>query len=207
MYLIDLISNLSIFAPIILGAIVLRKLNIAMKTLYVFIAISFVLEAIILYTSSYQINNLALFHLFTFLEFGFISAIYIRIITIKVIRYIAILISISFIVFSIYSLLYWEGLNQFNSNQTVFESVFVIGLVITYMFNALKALEIEKIETHPYYWLSVGFLLYFAINLMLFFAMRYVSNNYIDSFWSIHSIMNIILNLVFTLVLWLSRKI
>lgn len=207
MYLIDLISNLSILAPLILGAFFVRKYDRVITTFYILVVLSAIIEAGILYTSWNSINNLAYFHVYTFIEFGFITAIYYQLITTYLVRMGLIVFSILFVLLSLYSLIYWEGLNQFNGVQSMLEGIYVPVLIILYGIHLFKAYDIDSLETHPYFWLSVGYFVYFGCSLFLFGVMNKVIEHNIDIYWSIHGCVNIFLHFMYALTLWIGRKI
>ena len=206
MHLIDIISNLSILAPTLLGAVLFTRLDGNLRLLYGLIVGTLVLEGVILYTSYNGIGNLYLFHVYTFLEFGVISVLYYRLMRMFLFRVILIVTALGFVVFSLLNLTYWESFSEFNSNQRAVEGVIVLFYLFYYAVYLMQTLELKNIEKHPYYWLTIAYVFYFLATFLLFTFSKSLIKENIQAYWFIHGAFNIFLNTMYAVVLWIGRK-
>ena len=201
------ISMISILAPTILGAALFNRFPRELKILSIFIFGTCFLELVVYIASLYNVNNMAIFHLFTYMEFGCISLIYYEILkSIKVIRRFIISLSVLFAILSIYILFEWESLSSYNSMQRGLEHVFVLMYIVQFINLFSKRQASERFLMKPYFILSLGFIIYFSGTFLIFLdANRYIRFDQLEN-WSIHSLLNIMLNTTYFIVLWMGGK-
>lgn len=122
--------------------------------------------------------------------------------------------SISFYIFSICNLIWWESIWSFNSNQRFFEGILILVILIGFFIQLMRTAEEIYFEKDPYFWLSTGFLIYFTGTLFIFlFEKKFVDywlaspkEEYIDYHSYIHGIIFIILILHYSVFLWMRKK-
>lgn len=192
----------SIVAPVLAGAMLYKRLPGVLKTMFWLVFTTFVLEACT-YTLYYiGWNNQPFFHLYTYAEFTFITLLYIRLIDSPLLKRVFYYLLAVFVVFSLCVLFIWEDQWGFNSLQRYAEGLLVFIFISAYFVQLMKRAELIYLERHPYFVLSVGYLMYFAGTLFLFLASRELMKYAPSGYWALHGIFNIWLNLIYTLVLW-----
>lgn len=86
--------------------------------------------------------------------------------------------------------------------------VFMVYALITY-FNLIKTLEYENIFSNPVFWFNTAVLVYFAGSLFVFvFSNRLLAYSQKASYhlWAIHSVCNIMYNLLIATGFWKTKK-
>lgn len=192
----------SILLPTILGAVLYRKQPNTIKTLSVMVFILCAFEFSSYFLSLYSISNLFLFHSYAFVEFILISLIYYHIFKSPTLKRLISIFVIVFLSISVVSLILLESWKEFNSIQRSIESF----LLVVYFVIHLRKMIVQKkspfVEMHPYFILTSGFLIYFlGTSFVFFFANEFIGTSDL-SYWTIHSLLNILLNIVYSIVLW-----
>lgn len=196
----------SILLPTCLGAILFRHLPKSLKILAVFIFIVALLEVITYIMSAMSMNNMLLFHAYSFVEFGCISLIYYTILnSVKTRRFVLTVLTL-FVVLSSANIIYFESIESFNSYQRFMEFVFIILYLFLYMSELIKSEDSPFLEMHPYFILSISFLVYFTGTFILFIYAKNISKSQTISPWTIHAALNIFLNLMYSVVIWKGSK-
>lgn len=152
-----------------------------------------------------QVNNLFLFHLYTPVEFGFISTVYFTIFKKWSYKKLILVISISFLSYLILSI-FNSDLKRFDALNRTIESGILLVYFSIYLIEVLKNSKEPYLEIHPYFILTVGFVLYFAGTIIVFFISNNLDSNAFIPIWAIHSILNIFLNSIYSVVIWRSKK-
>lgn len=200
------LSTLSILLPIALGAIFFRGLKPPIKILYVFIVSCGIMElwtAILFFQNA---NNLFLFHAHTFIEFSLLSVIYFKIIPSRICKIGILAISSSFLVYLTYSISV-NDLHEFDSNNRVIESGILISYFIAFMVIYLYKFKAPYLDMNPYFILTAGLFIYFIGVILVFLYYSELADNQFMSAWTIHSLLNIFLNLIYSSVIWRSNKV
>ena len=203
---INTISFYSVLAPTLVGVFLFKSLPRILKHLCILIFSLTAFEFLSLTANKYLGTNLFLFHLFTYIEFGVIATIYYSLSKEILWKRIVLTFTILFVLFSIINLTYFETFIQFNSNQRYVEGIMVLIFCIGYYTKLLREAENIYLEKHPYFWLTSGYLIYFAGTLFLFLFSRELMENSDSSYWSLHGMLNIFLNLIYVITLWLGSK-
>lgn len=199
------ISLFSILAPTIVGILFYKKFTKELKVLVFFVLFSFLIEGVAYYLRINRINNMFILHLHSWIEFFFIAAIYYKLTSNQNWKTTIILFTLLFSGLSLLNLLYLEDLSTFNSNQRYMEGILVIALFIVYLFQLMSRPKQEYLENHPFFILTVGFLIYFLGTLFLFLFSKEILSQSENSYWALHGILNIFLNIIYTVVLWKGR--
>ena len=191
-----------------MGAIVYSKISGGvLKQLFRLIIITLFIEFIARVLFERGMNNMFLFHLYTFVEFGFVSAIFYLLSRSEAWKKLILIVSSLFVVFSILNLLFFEGIEQFNSNQRYFECISVFVYCVGYYLGVLRSSESFFLEREPMFWLTSGYLLYFSGTLFLFlYTKSFMDVGKELRYWELHGILNIWLNVIYSFVLWLGTR-
>lgn len=112
---------------------------------------------------------------------------------------------IGFGLFTVYSVLFIETISEFNAVQRWVEMVLLIQIILLYLRELSMLRSSVQMKKNPFFWLSVGYLIYFTGTIYLFVNQKYFLEHGQTQYWIIHGIFNIFLNAVFTVVLWKSR--
>ncbi len=201
------ISMLSVLIPTGLSLAVFNRLTMPLKFLAAFLLASCLTQGVIYYYFINSMNNLPLFHLFTFIEFIAISVMYYLIFkSSRTLRTLVVILSISFLLFSIINLFKWEDIYVFNSNQRFAEFIVLLTYFLLFFRIALKGTFNLPLVQHPYFILTLGYFIYFTGTIFLFLN----ANNFIAldivNYWMIHAILSIFLNVIYFIVLWKGSK-
>lgn len=155
--------------------------------------------------SNWSINNLFLYHIHSMVEFVCICGIYLKIISKRWRKYI-LLLGIVFIGSSLVNFITTEAFDVFNSNQRYIQAILLMPVFYRAFKEHSESTKYVFLETHPYFILTAGFLVYFIGTVILFLFMKELSQAAAVKFWAIHCIFNILLNIIFTFALWRGRK-
>lgn len=177
-----------------------------LKILGVFVFIMAIFEVVNNIHLHYGINNMYMFHLYSYIEFLVISCIFYSLFQSKRLKISVILSLVCFYIFSIVNLIKWESIVDFNSNQFAFEAVLIFFYCIGYYSELLQRPIVMHLEKNPEFLLVSGYFIYFSGTFMLFVSSKelLLTNN--EGYWILNSILNIILNTTYALVLWLGKK-
>lgn len=194
---------ISVLPPSFFGVVLFKSLPITLRILVVFILLVMSMEIItyVMYLNS--MNNMNIHRLYTFIEFATFTVIYYRIIKSKRGK---LFILFGLVFFSLFSILN-NFLFEKNSLLVLVESVVLILFLLMYFMSCMKYDPTPYLENSPYFILSTGLLLYFMgmIFTSLFFDVMELRQ--VITPWSIHGVLNIMLNICYTIVLWKASKV
>jgi hypothetical protein len=202
------LSVLSVAVPLTIALLRYRKLAVDQRRLIPFLVVALITDC----TTTYLIkgeSNLPLLHLYTVLEFGLLLEVFRGYFNSKKINSLSVVLIILFVGFSIYFAFFMGGLPGLNSYPRGIECFILLGFSLYFYFNLLQNLQVEKVYSFPMFWITTAILVYFAGNLFLFVAgndLLNVSKEITREFYKIHSVLNILKNLLFAYGLWLSHR-
>ena len=204
---LHLISACSIIAPILIGAIYFKSLSFALRILLVFVVITGAFELLTAILSINGINNLLFFHAYVYFEFIAVASIFFFTYDSVFWRSVSVLFVVVFILFSLINSLFLEPIDMFNSYQRYAEGLLVIIMCAGYYISLLRRPIHRYLEKQPMFWLTSGWLIYFAGTLYLFLFSKELlaMNSY--HFWQIHAILNIGLNIIYTVSFVKERRL
>lgn len=201
----SIISAYTILAPLIVGAFLFRSLLFPSKILYSLVIVTAFIELSAYFLYLQKMNNMFINHVQSTAEFYLLSIIYLWLLRSVRITNITVIFMILFGLFTIYSILFIEGLNEFNAVQRWVEMILLTQVVLLYMREQSIRRSTVQMKKNPFFWLSVGYLIYFTGTIYLFVNQKYFLEIGQTEYWIIHGIFNIFLNSVFTFVLWTGR--
>jgi len=201
---LDFWSAASAFIPALGALLLFKHTSKTLRILSVFVLINPIQEFAALALAYNGIPNAFVFHLHTVLEFAFVCILFSKIIQVKWFTYLSITLCICFTIFCIINALYIEGLEAFNFLPRGIEGILAIIFSVYFFYRLFTAEESLDLLRYPYFWLFAGWLIYFSGTFFLFIYNDSAGFDII--FPVIHSVLNILLNLVYTYTLWLGSK-
>ena len=205
------ITEISLFSILLPSGMVFftwNRLLLPLKIICCFILFTFLLEIISSYLMFKGINNMPLFHLFTFGESVFLVLYFQLLSRNKIFRLLITIFLISFLIYSICSVIFVTSLYAHPSSVRYIECILQMILCLFFFADLFGKSEVKNLLYFPHYWMASGLLLYFSGT----FFMNIVSDSDLVSdeigfdVYTIHSILNIFLNIIYTIVLWLGSK-
>lgn len=206
--LMDL-SAYSILVPILIGGLAWSTHDQSQRLLFWLVLISGLFEVLALVVGALlDLRNLPLLHLFTIIQTVLLAKLYQQHLQPLIAPRTMNMIIISFIVIASLGAIYADGLLRFNSSARVLESLLLIIFSLLYFYKTLRELKIKRLEQEPIFWISTGILIYFSGNFLIFICCNYIitSNPFLFTAWGLHAILNICLNLLFTIALLVNQK-
>jgi hypothetical protein len=196
---------ISILVPALVGAIFYSKLIRSVRVLSILVGLTLLIEVAARVLFEYGINNMFIFHLYSFIEFGFIALIYYQVSTNPHWRKLILTLSVLFGTFSIVNILFLEKITEFNSIQRHVELIGLAIILVIYCYKLIHEDRNVNFFQNPFFILTGGFLIYFGGTMYLFVFSKELLNGDKTSYWIIHGIFNIFLNITYTVVLWKGR--
>lgn len=144
-----------------------------------------------LYLALNRINNIWLFHLFTPLEYGILVMVFSYWQKEPLLRLVLRLSIPLFVLICLVNKLFLENLVSFDNFTVSLESSALIMISVFTLFSLYRD-NSGLISKDPRFWITVAVLIYFAGNLPTFAFANIIA------LWSIHSILNITSNILFS---------
>jgi hypothetical protein len=191
-WIIIIISSLAVLMPFSLA---LRQFNVLSEPLriifyYILIALMFEILGwitVLLHQQNHWVTNI-----FNILEFIFISFYFLKIFKIK----------------KIYKVLNYRNINHYNSIAFVISCFALMMLVLYHFYILLYSLEVPRLTTNPYFWISSGVLLYFSGSFFINLFSEFILFNEVHSInqlWHIQHIILFIFRIFLAIGLWFSK--
>lgn len=209
MFFTDLmnLSMISVLPPSFFGVVFFKSLPVPLRILVGLVLCTLMIEVIAYLLFLNNSSNMHLIQAYSYIEFIAISIIYLMII--KDTRS-KLILKLIFALFGILLILahFIPSLNEYLTLVTRFvQPCVLIIYFVLYLSSTMINDESLFIEFSPYFLLTVGFLLYFTgmIITLLFFGLMELKGAYKP--WNIHGVLNIMLNVFFTIVIWKGSKV
>lgn len=196
---LHLISAYSILAPIFIGALYFKSLSFALRILFAFIVITGIFELITGIMYVYEVNNMILFHAYFFIEFFAISAIFFFSYDSVFWRGVVFVFLGSFLVFTVLDYFFFDAWDPFRANERYVVGLMIIVLCAGYYISLLRRPIHRYLEKQPMFWLTSGWIIYFAGTLYLFLFSKELLEMNRFHFWQIHAVLNIGLNAIYVI--------
>ncbi|MDQ2770492.1 MAG: hypothetical protein M3Y54_08335 [Bacteroidota bacterium] len=207
MQLLQTFSIIPIGTAAAVGAWRFRELDRPLRGVAVVVFCELLIEVLSRVAAQVSDSNLFLLPIDTVLEFGLLAWVYAQVLRpSRVSRWLPLVI----VLFSLWGLLSYlrpGTLYEYNTSQRFAESLMVLSLVVLYFYKVIRDLVIVHLEREPMFWVSMGLLIYFAGNLFIFISSNYVVQHSTElslQLWVVHAGFYIILNLLYTLALWIA---
>lgn len=203
------ISVYSIFIPLFIGIYRRNSLGRSLKIVLVFLFVATLFEQVSSHLGNFGIRNIFLVPIYVFIEFIFIVAIFKTVLKSDFWNKLLIYALIAFVIMFVSNLILFKETDDMGSYIRSIESLFIIAFIVVYYYQLIENLTISSVGSEPMFWVSAGFLIYFAGNLFLFVTSNYLlkqSEQHLMEAYTIHSILIIIRNLLFSVGLWMQPR-
>lgn len=202
---ITYLSMYSVLVPMAVGLFKLQSLNSLQRWIGLLVLVTLLGELGVYILDKLWSNNLPVIHLFTLAQFVIIVCIMERGLAPMFSKKTFRIMILFFFCFSLMDAFWWNGIYSFNNYSRPMASLLLLFLALCFFYKTLRELKIKHLEQTPLFWLSIGLLIYFSGNLFIFLFTNYVkvSNEALMTIWGIHAIFNIILNLTYSIALWI----
>jgi hypothetical protein len=198
--MLDYISALSILVPLIVSFLRFTALNRDLKILTCFFVFATVIETSNFIEFTHQMNNLWLLNIFALIEgavFFYLCAKWFD--SLKAFRAVMLLFGLYFI-YWIYTTFITGNFFDFNDKEKTLKGILLI-VISGYLLIRISA-EDSLLMTKDYrFWILSAILIYFSVSEVVFATAHFVLENQpaIQKAWAIHSVINIISNLLFAI--------
>lgn len=191
--------------PVCIGALRFKTLSARQRVLFFLVVLSCLTELLSLLLARLRINNLFVLHFFTAAEFTLISLIYCLGLESRKAKLLVLSVLALFLCFVLYDSLFIDSLDSMDSAASAAESLLLIIYSLVFFFIILRRTEYSNLFDDPMFWFNAAVLIYFSGNLFLFIFSNYIlagSDNYFNAMWVVHDVLNLGLNILFSLALW-----
>ena len=181
-----------------------------MRILTIYFFVSVFTEAVGYLCFLLKWNNMPLFHIHTALECGFLTIVFYQLLNTIQGKSILSLTFIGFVSYMMIDLTFFSSLFEPNSTSKTVESAIIILLCAVFLFELSKSRHYAKLYKRAYSILSIGLLTYFIGTILVSYYSYRLMGEKPYEIWMIHGILNILLNILYTVVIWNSvglRKI
>lgn len=154
-------------------------------------------------------NNLLIINLNTITEVVLLTWMYWKLLEGRL-RLIPLIFGTGFSLFCACNLLFIQGNAVFNSYSKTGECILLIIYVALFFYSLLRQQEMTALKNQPLFWISSGFLIYFAGSLFLFAlgnAVIRMAPEVSRIIWSVDLVLVLIANIFMFTGLWRSRKV
>ncbi|MCR8561475.1 hypothetical protein KXD93_27725 [Mucilaginibacter sp. BJC16-A38] len=193
------ISVVSGVLPVFAALYNYRHLNNVLKIAALYFLISTMFDWGEEIASNYHVtNNFPAIHAIIIISLLFYTIIYYKAFSSLLLkRMVFILSSLGFLVL-IVSTIFFEGFMDYPSISNTVLSMVAIVFSLVYFYQLLTRQEFVHIEKQGLFWINAGVLLYFATNVFLFMLFAQILKDHKEDFYMIHTVTNIIANILFT---------
>lgn len=199
-----LISSAFVLVPVIISHLSVGKREPAfLRRLRILLWVMVAIEGTTLVLREMGVqNNMPLYHFYVLIEFALTAWMFEasvpRILTKR--TFYVLLAGMALI--AVFTHLKSASIYDFPSVMRSVESLLLMGLSIRFFWVMMHSDEERNLLGLPEFWASVGLLIYFSSNLMLFFYGNYMASQsaeVFDALWHLHAGLNILLYLVYTI--------
>jgi len=207
------LNQISAYSILLPGGMVFflwRALAPSYRALSTLVLFTLLMETIGKVTYELDINNMLLFRLYTYFEAVLLIFYYRRVFTTRELKLFCSIMLIAFLLFSVGNLFpwNWERFARHNSIQRGVECIWAIILCVVFYINLFNQSTVTNLTTYPHFWMTSGFLLYFAGTMFQSILMDTYQTTELIQFdiSDIHACLNIFLNIIYTIVLWMASR-
>lgn len=205
---LDYISAVSILMPFIISISQFSRLNTELKFLAYFFSFATAIEIIAFTMSIYRLNNLWLMNIYTLIEGVVFFWLLGKWFESKTMFVVIITLLALYVGYWCYTTFLQEGILIFNSKEMTVKAIFLIFLS-GYLLIKLSMKDEINLLNNYIFWISAGILIYFLVSLVVFSSADFMITDKFSAMhytWTIHSIINILANLLFFYAFLCYRK-
>ncbi|MBC6994606.1 hypothetical protein QWY85_07415 [Neolewinella lacunae] len=146
-------------------------------------------------------TNLPALHVYTALQTILLLLVFRGHLSAMINPWAPVVLMVLFGVFAAVNAAYIDGLYNFNPHARALQSIILLLVAISYLFRLLRDRALRRLTEESLFWVSAALILYFSGNFLIFMASEPLLNapGLLIGLYSIHSILNILANLLYTL--------
>lgn len=186
--------------PALVGFFKFKSAGITFRLIIFYFILCLIVEYSSIIMSFYKVNNNLMADFFYLAEGLILIAFFYRIINEKEFYFPAIFLSFSYMIYGMYTTFIDPGPASYNSNFRTGESL-ILQAISAYSLIKISKKEDIQLTKDSTFWIASGIFIYFSVNLVIFFTATFLFEDKIYTMsktWIIHSIINIIANIIFT---------
>lgn len=197
-----ILADLSIISgvfPVLAAWYNYGQLSRILKIAAVYFLLSFLLDVmgdLVLYLGVK--DNMPIIDFYVISSIFFYAAIYYQAFSRAVIKKVVLAASGLTLVIILWDLIFINGLTEYPSISITAMGILLILISLTYFYELLSRQEFMHIEKLGLFWINAGNLFYFSLNIFLFMLYSRISNSERGDYYMIHSVVNVITNVIFS---------
>ena len=203
------LSSWSLLFPLLVVLLRWHRLDDVQLSLAVYLVVAAGFEGMsnILWPA-FEWSNLPLLHLYTFVQFILLAWVY----RVHLHKTLSLPLQRAFLggfaLFVVLNALWLDGIENFNPHARAVESILLVVLALSYFYSLMREMRIARLESDSLFWISCAVLLYFSGSFLLFIVSKYISSSepVMLTVWGIHSVLNILANIIYVIALWVCPK-
>lgn len=207
-YRLAIVSTVVEVLPPLIALLFLRNLRGYLVPILLLTLCGLLSDVLGYFFSEEKSNNLVLLHIYTLVEFSLLSIFYFLFYKQYVGKnYIFLLLIPAFYVVG-YLDYRMHGSDSIDNLSASIESLVLSIYALTSFLVIMNKLVFKNLLSVPFFWVNSGVLLYFLPNLLVFAFCTYANgSDRIDTgaVWALHSILNIVFNLLICVAFWEAR--
>jgi hypothetical protein len=164
------VTWLSVFLPVICGAIFYRKLSISHRFLYFFVITGFITELLTQYLRYFTPlqNNMPLGHIYISLSFIFIAIFYLHELKGYINKKAVTGIIVSYVIFSIVNLIFFQSYFDYPSTTGAISALILVVFSILLFSKIMKEGRIKILSQSSVIWINTAVLIFYAGSFFFF---------------------------------------
>ncbi|MBL7911672.1 MAG: hypothetical protein JNJ41_11500 [Bacteroidia bacterium] len=205
--ILEKFSAYSVCVPAFLCILKFRALNKSLWALFFYLLLCMLADYLSwVYNGS---NGNFVRNGFTLFEFIFVVFIYYEQLENTKLKLATLIVSLLFIVSCVFILTFQKKYNSTDTTLGSIESAIISILASSYLLIFLLDPKIVSWSKHYFYWINLGFLLYFSSGILLFLTFNFLKTckpSTLYLIWGIHLLLNTIKNVLFATGIWMKKN-
>lgn len=204
--MLEFVSYYSVFLPFLLFLLYRKKMVYADKLIFAYTCLVILAEISIEIYQIYDKYTYNVIHVYMFSEVFIFTYLIKHLMNSKFLNRLYWWILSFYYVVAVINTIYFEPFDTFNSTLRSIENILIILFCLFFFYRLFVKSEIVYLQNYPYFWAVSGMLIHFSGTLFIYTFAKYMATETAVYLWGIHSILNILLNLLLAYTLWLSNK-
>lgn len=217
MFILPIISTLSILLPSGMVFFTFKSNDNHLKYIRLVVLISLLCEITsfayinlcdYLHIPDEEKNNMFVFHFYVFAETIILTFYFRAFSQSTLVRSLYLIIATLFVLFYIFDLIFLETITDYPAISSMLRCIMVILFSIIFFIQTFLKSEIINLFLYPHFWMVSGLLLFYSGTFFMNIVGDLVikENNLGFDIYAIHSYLNIFLNIIYTITLWLGSR-
>lgn len=199
--ILDIVSTYSGFFPVLVAIYNFKYLDKVLKITAAFFLVEAIFDPVMWFLPDWgaQKSNMPLIHINIIVTVLFFTVIYYKLFAKSVLKKVTIFLSAITLAITFF---YNSNIYEYPSVSRTASGVLLILLSLIYFYQLLNPLKFIDIEKQGLFWINAGVLFYSAVNIFLFMLFTQIPEEDQHKYYMIHSITNIIANILFSVGLF-----